>query len=80
MPEMEESKTNDSKASQSERAIAAVELVLAQTAIGSQLIDNLNASIHFRSLLADLFLVTEILDARKIRAEARAANGSIGPR
>lgn len=59
-----------------ESAIAAVELVLAQTAIGSQTIDNLNASIHLRALLADLFLVTEILDARRTHvadgvAEAR---------
>ncbi len=37
-----------------------MELVLAQPAISSQLIDNLNASIHLRALLADLFLVTEI--------------------
>jgi hypothetical protein len=48
-----------------EDAVAAVDLVLAQPAIGSQLIDNLNASIHLRALLADLFLVTEILDARR---------------
>lgn len=46
-------------------ALAAVELVLAQPTIGSQLIDNLNASIHLRALLADLFLVTEILEARQ---------------
>jgi len=51
-----------------ESSIAAIELVLAQPAIGSQLIDNLNASIHLRALLADLFLVTEILDARKTEA------------
>ena len=38
--------------------------------IGSQLIDNLNASIHLRALLADLFLVTEILDARQTGADA----------
>ncbi len=38
-----------------ERAVAAVDLVLAQPAISSQLIDNLNASIHLRALLADLF-------------------------
>ena len=57
-----------------EGAIAAVELVLAQPRIGSQLIDNLNASIHLRALLADLFLLTEILDARRTRAKA-AANG-----
>jgi hypothetical protein len=50
-----------------ESALAAVELVLAQPAIGSQLIDNLNASIHVRALLADLFLVTEILEVRQAR-------------
>jgi hypothetical protein len=48
-----------------EGALAAMELVLAQATIGSQLIDNLNASIHLRALLADLFLVTEILDGRQ---------------
>ena len=58
-----------------EGAIAAVELVLAQPAIGSQLIDNLNASIHLRALLADLFLVTEILDARRMHAAATDGAG-----
>jgi hypothetical protein len=57
-----------------ESACAAVELVLAQPAIGSQLIDNLNASIHLRALLADLFLITEILATRQ--AHAHAANGT----
>jgi hypothetical protein len=42
-------------------SLAALELVLAQPAISSQLIDNLNASIHLRALLTDLFLVGEIL-------------------
>lgn len=42
-------------------SLAALELVLAQPVIGSQLIDNLNASIHLRALLTDLFLVGEIL-------------------
>jgi hypothetical protein len=42
-------------------SLVAVELVLAQPAIGSQLIDNLNASIHLRALLTDLFLIDEIL-------------------
>lgn len=42
-------------------ARAAVELVLAQPAISSQLVDNLNASIHLRALLTDLFLIDEIL-------------------
>lgn len=51
-------------------AIAAVELVLAQPAISSQLIDNLNASIHLRALLTDLFLVVEILEAQQARAAA----------
>ncbi|MFZ0769790.1 MAG: hypothetical protein WCA49_08310 [Candidatus Sulfotelmatobacter sp.] len=41
-------------------SLAAIELVLAQPAISSQLIDNLNASIHLRALLTDLFLVGEI--------------------
>ena len=42
-------------------SLAAIELVLVQPAISSQLVDNLNASIHLRALLTDLFLVDEIL-------------------
>jgi hypothetical protein len=42
-------------------SLAAIELVLAQPAISSQLIDNLNASIHLRALLTDLFLMGEIV-------------------
>ena len=42
-------------------SLAALELVLAQPVISSQLIDNLNASIHLRALLTDLFLIGEIL-------------------
>jgi hypothetical protein len=42
-------------------SLAAIEMVLAQPAISSQLIDNLNASIHLRALLTDLFLLGEIL-------------------
>jgi hypothetical protein len=42
-------------------SLAAIEVVLAQPAISSQLIDNLNASIHLRALLTDLFLLSEIL-------------------
>ena len=41
-------------------AQAAIQLVLAQPAIGSQLVDNLNASIHLRALLTDLFLIDEV--------------------
>ena len=62
-----------------ESALAAVELVLAAPAIGSQVIDNLNASIHLRALLADLFLVTEILDVRQMRVKA-ATDGASGAR
>jgi hypothetical protein len=42
-------------------SLAAISLVLAQPIISSQLIDNLNASIHLRALLTDLFLIDEIL-------------------
>jgi len=42
-------------------SLAALKLVLAQPAISSQLIDNLNASIHLRALLTDLFLIEEIM-------------------
>ena len=42
-------------------AQAAVQLVLAQPSISSQLVDNLNASIHLRALLTDLFLIDEIV-------------------
>src|SRR5882724_5314835 len=46
-------------------SLAALELVLAQSVISSQLIDNLNASIHLRALLTDLFLFDEILKAQR---------------
>jgi len=47
-------------------ARAAVGLVLAQPSISSQLIDNLNASIHLRALLTDLFLIDEIVRAEPV--------------
>lgn len=59
----------DVLAKDARNALAAIELVQAQQAISSQLIDNLNASIHLRALLADLFLLTEILDARRKQAQ-----------
>ena len=40
---------------------AAFRLVLARRAVSSQLIDNLNASIHVRALLTDVFLIDEAL-------------------
>ncbi len=42
-------------------SLAALELVLAQPVISSQLIDNLNASLHLRALLTDMFLIGEII-------------------
>jgi hypothetical protein len=50
-------------------SLAAVELVLAQPALSSQLIDNLNASIHLRALLTDLFVIDEILKLQRIVAK-----------
>ncbi|MGA9797731.1 MAG: hypothetical protein WBQ68_01880 [Terriglobales bacterium] len=50
-------------------SLAAIEIVLAQPTISSQLIDNLNASIHLRALLTDLFLLGEILKKSKPAAE-----------
>lgn len=41
------------------KAGAAMRLVLDQADIGSELVDNLNASIHLRALLTDLFLLSE---------------------
>jgi len=46
-------------------ARAAIALVLAQPAISSQVIDNLNASIHLRALLTDLFLIDEVLKGQQ---------------
>jgi len=43
------------------RSRAAFRVVLGQQALSSQLIDNLNASIHIRALLTDIFLIDEAL-------------------
>jgi hypothetical protein len=50
-------------------SLAAIQLVLAQATISSQLIDNLNASIHLRALLTDLFLVDEIMKPQRTQAK-----------
>ena len=42
-------------------AQAAIRLVAAQPSISSQVVDNLNASIHLRALLTDLFLIDEVV-------------------
>jgi len=46
-------------------ALGAVRLELARPDISSQLIDNLNASIHLRALLTDLFVLDEALKPAK---------------
>jgi hypothetical protein len=38
-----------------------LEFILAQEKIGSEMVDNLNASIHVRAVLTDLFLYSEAL-------------------
>jgi hypothetical protein len=49
-------------------SLASIQLVLVQTTISSQLIDNLNASIHLRALLTDLFLIDEIFKPQQAPA------------
>ncbi len=51
----------DTVASDGSASLAALRLVAAQESISSQLIDNLNASIHLRALLTDLFLLDDVL-------------------
>ena len=51
-------------------SIRTIELVLAQPAISSQLIDNLNASMHLRAVLTDLFLVSDIVKSNAEQGEA----------
>jgi hypothetical protein len=54
-------------------SLAAIELVLAQPAIGSQLVDNLNASVHLRALLTDVFLLGEVLRAQQVAAQSASS-------
>ena len=54
-------------------AIRTIELVLTQPAISSQLIDNLNASMHLRAALTDLFLVSDIVKQHTLSAIATAS-------
>ena len=57
-------------------SLAAIELVLAQPSISSPLIDNLNASIHLRALLTDLFLLSEIATEQEKKHRANSLLGS----
>jgi hypothetical protein len=52
------------------KAGAAVRLAMIQPKISSQLIDNLNASIHLRAVLTDIFLLDEIISPRALVAKA----------
>ncbi len=52
-------------------SLAAIDLVLAQPSISSQLVDNLNASIHLRAMLTDLFLVSDILRSQLASHQVR---------
>ncbi len=54
------------------RALAVIGLVLAQPRISSQLIDNLNASIHVRTLLTDMFLIDEVVKIQEPAAKGIA--------
>jgi hypothetical protein len=60
-------------------SLAAIQLVLSQPAISSQLIDNLNASIHLRALLTDLFLAGEILRKQDKPAGQVVTTEGVGP-
>ena len=44
---------------------AALRLVMGQSGISSQMIDNINASIHVRALLTDVFIVDEIIKSSR---------------
>jgi hypothetical protein len=50
-------------------SLASIQLVLSQATVSSQLVDNLNASIHLRALLTDLFLIDEILKPQQVAAK-----------
>jgi hypothetical protein len=57
-----------------ERAQAGLRLTRAQPSISSQLVDNLNASIHLRTLLTDVFLIDEIVKKRLQDRKKQAAS------
>jgi len=44
------------------KAAAALHLVASLPSVSSQMVDNLNASVHIRALLTDLFLLDEVLE------------------
>ena len=44
------------------KAAAVIAFILSQEGIGSEIVDNLNASIHLRTVLTDLFIYSEALE------------------
>ncbi len=60
-------------AGDADRARRVLGVVRVQPGISSQVIDNLNGSIHLRALLTDLFLIDEILRPRASEAIPAAA-------
>ena len=62
-----------------QRACVALRLVLAQPGISSQVIDNLNGSIHLRAVLTGLFLIDEILRPRASEAIPAASAANLEP-
>jgi hypothetical protein len=57
-------------------SLVAIELVLSLPSISSQVIDNLNALIHLRALLTDLFLIDEILRPQRMTADTMPTNST----
>ena len=53
------------------KASAAMGFILAQEKIGSEIVDNLNASIHLRAVLTDLFLYGEAREPLGNEPEAK---------
>lgn len=55
-------------------SLAALEMVRAQPSLSSQLIDNLNANIHLRALLTDVFLIDEILKTQAMQVKSGSSS------
>jgi len=55
-------------------SLTAIEMVASLPSISSQVIDNLNALIHLRALLTDVFLIDEILRPQRIAMNSQPAS------
>ena len=55
---------------------AAIRFILKQEKIGSEIVDNLNASIHLRAVLTDLFLYSEAL--KPLDTPGASASNALG--